>query len=145
MTGIAVLVGLTIIAMSIGLARNHLPWDVVRVGYVLGVATPLLALGYAVWQLWNRWVGWPEIALLAGLYVVIGLGMTVGYHRLLAHRSFETGPVVRGGAAGARGDVDAGAARSTSPPTTSSTTRTPTGRAIRTAPARGCSTPTSAG
>ena len=40
MTGIAVLAGLTVVAMSIGLARNRLPWDVVRVGYVLGVATP---------------------------------------------------------------------------------------------------------
>ena len=96
MTAIAVLAGLTVLAMSIGLARSRLPWDVVRVGYVLGIATPLLALAYATWQLWHRWVGWPEIALLAGLYVLVGLGMTVGYHRLLTHRSFETGPLVRG-------------------------------------------------
>jgi stearoyl-CoA desaturase (Delta-9 desaturase) len=96
MTGVVVLIALTVVTMSIGLARNRLPWDVVRAGYVLGVATPLLALGYAIWQLWHEWVGWPEIALLVGLYVLIGLGMTVGYHRLLTHRSFETGPAVRG-------------------------------------------------
>ena len=96
MTGIVVLIALTVVTMSIGLARNHLPWDVVRAGYVLGVATPLLALGYAIWQLWHDWVGWLEIALLVGLYILTGLGMTVGYHRLLTHRSFETGPVARG-------------------------------------------------
>ncbi len=96
MTGIAVLVALTVVAMSIGMARDHLPWDVVRVGYVLGVATPLLALVYATWQLWHRWVGWREIVLLAVLYVLIGFGVTIGYHRLLSHRSFETGPAVKG-------------------------------------------------
>ena len=96
MTGIWVLVALTVLTMSIGFARDRLPWDVVRVGYVLGVATPLLALAYAIWQLWNQWVGWRELALLGVLYVLIGLGVTVGYHRLLSHRSFETGPAVKG-------------------------------------------------
>lgn len=95
MTGIGVLLALSVLAMSIGLGRDRLPWDVVRVGYVLGVATPLLALGYAIWQLWHEWVGWREIVLLGGLYVLAGLGVTVGYHRLLCHRSFETGPAVR--------------------------------------------------
>jgi stearoyl-CoA desaturase (Delta-9 desaturase) len=94
MTPIAVLVALTAIAMLIGLLRNRLPWEVVRLGYVLGLCTPLLALAYAIWQLWHRWVGWPELALLAGFYLCTGLGITVGYHRFLAHRSFETGPAV---------------------------------------------------
>jgi stearoyl-CoA desaturase (delta-9 desaturase) len=30
------------------------------------------------------------------LYVLTGLGVTVGFHRLFTHRSFKTGPVVRG-------------------------------------------------
>jgi stearoyl-CoA desaturase (delta-9 desaturase) len=93
-TPIAVLVALVAVAMVIGLFRNRLPWNVVRVGYVIGVGVPLLALAYAIWQLWNRWVGWPEIALLAGCYLGAGLGITLGYHRFLSHRSFETGPVV---------------------------------------------------
>ena len=94
MSPLAVLVALTAVAMLIGLSRNRLPWEVVRLGYVLGLVTPLLALAYAVWQLWHRWVGWPELALLAGFYVCTGLGITVGYHRFLSHRSFETGPAV---------------------------------------------------
>ena len=95
MTPIAVLVALTVLTMCIGLARNRLPWEVVRVDYVLGVATPLLALVYAIWQLWHEWVGWTEVALLVGLYLLNGLGLTIGYHRLLSHRSFETGPAVK--------------------------------------------------
>jgi stearoyl-CoA desaturase (delta-9 desaturase) len=96
MIAAAALIGLTLVTLAIGLARNHLPWDVVRVGYALGVATPLLALAYAIAQLWQRAVGWPEIALLLVFYVLTGLGLTVGYHRMLAHRSFETGPATRG-------------------------------------------------
>ena len=94
MTPVAVLVVLSGVAMLVGLLRNRLPWDVVRLGYVIALITPLLALAYAVWQLWNRWVGWPELTLLAAFYVGTGLGISIGYHRYLSHRSFDTGPAV---------------------------------------------------
>jgi stearoyl-CoA desaturase (delta-9 desaturase) len=38
------------------------------------------------------WVDW---TLFAILYVITGLGITVGYHRLISHRSFETRPWVK--------------------------------------------------
>ncbi len=40
------------------------------------------------------WVDWSLFALL---YVVTGLGITVGYHRLVAHRSFDCPTWVKGG------------------------------------------------
>jgi len=40
----------------------------------------LLALAY---------FSWTNLAVMLGLYVLTGLGITVGYHRLLAHRSFR--------------------------------------------------------
>lgn len=36
-----------------------------------------------------------DLALLIGLFTVSGLGISVGYHRLLAHRSFEATPALR--------------------------------------------------
>ena len=39
---------------------------------------------------WPAFAGWRDLAILAGLYVLTGLGITVGYHRLLTHRSFAT-------------------------------------------------------
>ena len=39
---------------------------------------------------------WSGVAVFAILYVVTGLGITVGYHRLLAHRSFATSKFVEG-------------------------------------------------
>jgi len=36
-----------------------------------------------------------HVALFVGGFVLTGLGITVGYHRLLTHRSFETSPVLK--------------------------------------------------
>jgi stearoyl-CoA desaturase (Delta-9 desaturase) len=58
------------------------------------VILPLLAFIAAVVLLWNKVVGWHDLLLLAVLYVLTGLGITVGFHRMLTHRSFQTSKVV---------------------------------------------------
>jgi stearoyl-CoA desaturase (Delta-9 desaturase) len=65
----------------------------------LVTALPLAALGVAVWQSWAGLLHWADLAVFAIMYVPTGLGVTVGFHRLLTHRSFKTGRVVRGGLA----------------------------------------------
>src|SRR3990167_3158099 len=40
------------------------------------------------------WVDWTMFGLL---YVITGLGITVGYHRLIAHRSFDCPAWVKAG------------------------------------------------
>src|SRR5437870_3862373 len=59
------------------------------------VVAPLVATLYGVCLLWERAVGWSDLALLVGTYVPASLGITVGYHRLLAHRSFQAPAGVR--------------------------------------------------
>src|SRR4051794_27057585 len=54
------------------------------------VILPLVAFVAAIVLLWNRFVGWHDLVLLAVLYVLTGLGITVGFHRMLTHRSFQT-------------------------------------------------------
>ena len=46
--------------------------------------------------LW-RWgfMGWLYVGLLVGGWFFTGSGITVGFHRLLTHRSFETHPLVK--------------------------------------------------
>jgi stearoyl-CoA desaturase (Delta-9 desaturase) len=39
--------------------------------------------------LWNSWVGPWDLAILLVLYLAAGFGVTVGFHRLLTHRSFR--------------------------------------------------------
>ena len=60
-----------------------------------GIVLPLVGLIVAVVVLWERMVGPTELAILAVGYVLTGAGITVGYHRLFTHRSFETYSGVR--------------------------------------------------
>jgi len=65
---------------------------------ITGLVTvvPILLLGLAAWQAWNEALRWSDLVILALAYVVTGLGVTVGFHRLLTHRSFSTSPLLRG-------------------------------------------------
>jgi stearoyl-CoA desaturase (Delta-9 desaturase) len=60
-----------------------------------GVVVPLLATLYAMVLLWQRYFSWLDLALLVSFYVATGFGVTIGFHRLLTHRSFETNPVIK--------------------------------------------------
>ncbi len=57
---------------------------------LIAVVLPFLAFVAAVALLWNRLVSWTDLALLAFMYLITAFGVTVGYHRLFAHRAFET-------------------------------------------------------
>jgi stearoyl-CoA desaturase (Delta-9 desaturase) len=61
-----------------------------KIGNLLGVFIPLAALVAALVLLWERFVGPLDLAVMTTMYVATGLGVTVGFHRLLTHRSFST-------------------------------------------------------
>jgi stearoyl-CoA desaturase (Delta-9 desaturase) len=61
-----------------------------RVGNLLAVIIPFVAVVLAIVLTWNSLVGWHDLALMAVMYVVTGLGITIGFHRLLTHRAFST-------------------------------------------------------
>jgi stearoyl-CoA desaturase (delta-9 desaturase) len=63
-----------------------------RIANLVGVALPFLGVIAAVVLLWNRAVDAIDIAILASTYLLTGIGVTVGFHRLLTHRSFQTHP-----------------------------------------------------
>jgi stearoyl-CoA desaturase (delta-9 desaturase) len=86
---------LTVAAFGVALLRSHLPPRVLRLGLAIAVVTPLVGTVYAMWLLWDRWIGWVELSLFLTLAFIPGLGVTIGYHRLLSHRSFETVPAVK--------------------------------------------------
>jgi len=77
---------------------------------LLGVSLPVAGLVIAIVLLWGQGVGVTAIAILVVGYLLTGIGITVGYHRLFTHRSFETYPAVRYtlallGQMGVEGDV----------------------------------------
>ncbi len=78
-------------------------------GVVTAAPPILLVIG-----MWFGWTGslldWKDLLILALFYTVIGTGITVGFHRLLTHRSFKCSRLLRAafaalGSAAAEGPV----------------------------------------
>jgi stearoyl-CoA desaturase (delta-9 desaturase) len=56
-----------------------------------GVLLPFAGLIVAIVLLWGtELVGWTDLLIMAVLYALTALGITLGFHRLLTHRSFQT-------------------------------------------------------
>ena len=66
-----------------------------RVTNLIVILVPFAALIGAVVYAWGWGIGWLELALFFGMYLVTGLGVTVGYHRYFTHKSFECGPITK--------------------------------------------------
>jgi len=54
------------------------------------VVVPFAAALAAIPLLWNSLVGPSDIAVMVAMYLLTALGVTIGFHRLLTHRSFIT-------------------------------------------------------
>lgn len=54
------------------------------------VFVPFIATLAAVALLWNDLVSSTDLAIAAAMYLITAIGITVGFHRLLTHRSFQT-------------------------------------------------------
>ncbi|MEA2382384.1 MAG: hypothetical protein QOH72_2355 [Solirubrobacteraceae bacterium] len=61
-----------------------------RVVNLLAVVLPPIVIAAAVVAFWNDVVGAHDLVLLGVMYLVTGFGVTVGFHRMLTHRSFRT-------------------------------------------------------
>ena len=72
----------------------HETRDRIITGIVTGA--PIICLFFVGWQLWDKALGWDDLIVFAVMYLLTGLGITVGFHRLFTHRAFKTKPWVRG-------------------------------------------------
>ena len=68
------------------LGRRALAW----VATVFALAVPVAGLVMAVVLSFVWGFSWINVGLLVGMYVATMSGVTVGYHRLFTHRSFQT-------------------------------------------------------
>jgi stearoyl-CoA desaturase (Delta-9 desaturase) len=53
------------------------------------VIVPFAAFVFAIVLLWQKAVDGTDLAILAVMYVVTAMGITVGWHRMFTHRSFQ--------------------------------------------------------
>jgi len=66
------------------------------IGAVVGLTMPLAGLLAAMNVSWQRgWLDWTQLGIMGVGLLLTGLGITLGYHRLLTHRSFSTHDGVR--------------------------------------------------
>lgn len=62
----------------------------VRLVTLLAIVAPLLGLVAVPFFLWGWGFSWIDLGLLLGMYMLSAIGITVGFHRLFTHHSFET-------------------------------------------------------
>jgi stearoyl-CoA desaturase (delta-9 desaturase) len=67
----------------------------VRIITAIVTAVPILSLFFVAWQLWDDLLGWNDVFVFLLLYVLTGLGVTVGFYRLFTHRAFKTSRWIR--------------------------------------------------
>ena len=77
---------------------------------VIFTVGPLLGVGLAVALLWGQGISAVDAAIALSFYVFTGLGITVGFHRLFTHRSFEVATPIKaalaiGGSMAVQGSV----------------------------------------
>ena len=75
------------------LAIEHETLD--RLANAIVTIVPIALLGLAVWLAWGGTLHWQDLVVLAAVYALSGVGITVGYHRLFTHRSFKTTGLLR--------------------------------------------------
>ncbi len=74
---------------------THLRRSLYKIVVLVVVVVPLVATLLAIRLLW-LWAVHPlDLALLAVMYALVAFGVTVGYHRMLTHRSFRPNPAVK--------------------------------------------------
>jgi stearoyl-CoA desaturase (delta-9 desaturase) len=61
-----------------------------KVANLGAVVIPFLATVAAIVLLWNSFVNPADLIIAAVMYLFTAVGITVGFHRLLTHRSFQT-------------------------------------------------------
>lgn len=57
---------------------------------IIAITVPLAGVVAAPFYVWGWGFNWSDLGLLLAMYVLTALGITVGFHRLFVHRSFET-------------------------------------------------------
>ena len=63
---------------------------IVRATTFVVIVVPLLGVLTALFCLWGWGFHRTDLAILLGMYFLTAIGITVGFHRLFVHRSFET-------------------------------------------------------
>lgn len=76
------------------LTATEIRWQRISVLWI--TISPVVVVALAVWLSWGTpLLGWTDVAAFAVMYALSGFGITIGFHRLLTHQSFDAPPWLR--------------------------------------------------
>ncbi len=76
-------------AWRLALSLKAMP-TMTRYANLGAVVLPFIAFLVAIVVFWNSAVDAIDLGIMAGMYLVTAISITVGFHRLLTHRAFQT-------------------------------------------------------
>lgn len=72
---------------AVAQAKSAKPLDWVNIAFL--TVTPLAAAALTAWYVWHHGFTKADFAIFLFMYLATGLGVTGGYHRYYAHRTYE--------------------------------------------------------
>lgn len=75
--------------------ETHLAGFGVKLATFFVIVLPFIGLLVAMIGMWGWGFHWVELGLFGVMYLLTGLGITVGFHRLFTHKSFETPAAIK--------------------------------------------------
>ena len=66
-----------------------------KITNLIGVTVPFAGFLASVFFLWGSYVTWRDLTIFAVGYALTTLGISIGFHRLFTHRSYETYRAIR--------------------------------------------------
>jgi len=101
-----------VVALRVPLRRERVRVDPAQAIAIATLAVVAVGSVAGVWWFWVHGVTWFDVVLFAFTTWGVGIGITLGYHRLFTHLAFEAKPWLRAalgiiGAAGMQGPITA--------------------------------------
>jgi stearoyl-CoA desaturase (delta-9 desaturase) len=78
--------------LSSSISHAHATTPLTKIILLALVWLPIFGVISAIFLLWNSYVTWVDLSLLLSFFVMGALGITLGYHRMLTHKSFQAHP-----------------------------------------------------
>ena len=83
------------VAEAGGHGAEERPSFLVQAANLIAVVVPFAGFVAAAILLWGIGFSWLHLILMVVMYLLTAVGITIGYHRLFTHKSFETNRVVK--------------------------------------------------
>ena len=61
----------------------------VKILTLIAVVVPPVVLAVSIWYAWGGYFSWTDLTMMIVGYFMTSMGITIGYHRLYTHKSFE--------------------------------------------------------